>query len=377
MKEIVQCQTKLFFFLFVLWAPDFALAQEKPPVLADIKFNGDFRYRHQATKSEAEPDRFRDRIRLRLGARFEIEPGLHAQVRLATGQSGDNALSTNQSLGSGAEKKSLWIDQAFLKWQPGDAWDVRLGKISNLWWEPGDLQFLFDEDYTPDGLAVEWKHQTLQTQFFLSGHAHWLKERSDSSPPETSTDVALLAVQAGWQWVPSKHQVTLALGYMAIPNLRGTTALNNDEEFSGNSFVTVLGEDVYAYDYDVLSLSGEWVYSGGLREPVTFEMSATDNLRRQKQNRSVTAGVIFGHIEQKGDWLVGYRYRYAEADALFAGLSDSDLGEATDARGHVGTLKYGLSDKVSLSATYYRYQLKLSRASEDWQRLHLDLVARF
>lgn len=361
-------------------SPQAAAASGSVLGLQNFKMFNDFRYRHQATKQERSADRYRDRIRLRVGVKFDLEENVKAQFRLASGETGDTALSTNQSLGNGGEKKAIWIDQAFLKWQPTENFDLRLGKMQNMWWEPLDAQFVFDEDYTPEGFSGEWVTDGDTSKFFVSAHAHWIKERGTATAvatEQTSKDTSFLGSQIGWRFNTAENRASVVASYLTVPNLEGSAVINNGGRFSGNTSRAFAGGNVYANDYEVVTLGAEWVYLGGLPEPLTLLVLGAQNLQADEKNRALTAGVAFGEIKEKGDWLVSYKYRYAEADALLAALSDSDLGTATDSRGHVVTVKYGLTQKLSLSGTYYAQEINMSSTALNFQRIHADLVAKF
>ena len=76
----------------------------------------------------------RERVRARVGFYSEINPQVDAGVRVATGSSAD-ARSTNQSLDNYFEKKSLWVDLAYLDWHPTAVPNLHLigGKMNQPW----------------------------------------------------------------------------------------------------------------------------------------------------------------------------------------------------------------------------------------------------
>ncbi|MEX5624148.1 putative porin, partial [Pseudomonas syringae] len=76
----------------------------------------------------------RQRVRARVGFYSEINPQVDAGVRIATGSSADRR-STNQSLDNYFDKKSLWVDLAYLDWHPTAVPNLHLigGKMPQPW----------------------------------------------------------------------------------------------------------------------------------------------------------------------------------------------------------------------------------------------------
>ena len=90
-----------------------------------IAWKGDFRYRHEnVDPEEAVNDQTRQRIRARFGLTAKINDTINATLQLATSGGNNDPRSTNQSLGSGCDRKGVAIDLAYLDWAPANGLNV-------------------------------------------------------------------------------------------------------------------------------------------------------------------------------------------------------------------------------------------------------------
>jgi len=90
------------------------------------------------------------RIRARLGVEAAVSPGVSAGFALATGD--DNSpISTNSSLGGGLTKRSVWLDEGYLRFQPAKWAIVNIGRFENPF---NASEMIFDDDLRFDGAAV-------------------------------------------------------------------------------------------------------------------------------------------------------------------------------------------------------------------------------
>jgi hypothetical protein len=119
-------------------------------------WSGDFRYRHELIDAEeAATGRARDRIRLRFGVLAKVNDTINAKIQLSTTNAGnDNARSTNQTLGTGWDRKPLSIDLAYVDWKASNLFNVVLGKMPIPWTKTA--AYFWDNDLTPEGAALKF-----------------------------------------------------------------------------------------------------------------------------------------------------------------------------------------------------------------------------
>lgn len=102
-------------------------------------------------------ERQRARIRFRLGAELELEEGFSMGFRIGTGQ--DNSpVSSNQTLGRAGNgqggnfsKYALWLDRAFVAYEPADTFKLTLGRFDDPFLSTTTI---WSEDIGFDGVAL-------------------------------------------------------------------------------------------------------------------------------------------------------------------------------------------------------------------------------
>jgi len=102
-------------------------------------------------------NRTRFRLRLRFGAEVDLGSGFTTGFRIASGD-GSTPVSTNQTLGGqpgNFSKYQIWLDQAYVRWQPIQDTSGSLGFVIGRFQNPffSVLNFIWDEDVNFDGVA--------------------------------------------------------------------------------------------------------------------------------------------------------------------------------------------------------------------------------
>lgn len=166
------------------------------------------------------------RLRARVGVLADISERTKAGVRLATG-SDDNPVSTNQTLGGGLSKKSVWLDQGWVSHQPTDWVKITAGRFGNPFMSTDTL---FSNDLNFDGVAAQFEHATWSgSGGSLFGTLGYIPlEYSADNFPGTSQDKMesknkwLLGAQVGANWkINDTNQLRGALAYYDFHNISG------------------------------------------------------------------------------------------------------------------------------------------------------------
>ena len=146
-----------------------------------VAWKGDFRYRHEyIDPEEAVNDQTRQRIRVRFGLTAKINDTISTTLQLATNGGNNDPRSTNQTLGSGWERKGVAVDLAYLDWAPTKGLNIQLGKMPYPFQRVGS--YFWDGDITPEGGAVKYANGP----FFGSAFGYWLSESSTMSDSKCS-----------------------------------------------------------------------------------------------------------------------------------------------------------------------------------------------
>lgn len=176
-------------------------------------------------------DRERARIRARLGLTADLGDGFDLGFRIASGDS-NAPVSTNQTLGGSGgnfSKYNLWLDRAYLKYQPIDGADLAVGRFDNPFYS---TELVWDRDLGFDGAAVRLKGELLPgfTPFFAGGAfpiyntAFDLSAVSPDAAPakQTSHDKYLFGAQVGADVeVTDKIAAKLGAAYYDFNNVEG------------------------------------------------------------------------------------------------------------------------------------------------------------
>jgi len=176
-----------------------------------------------------EEDRNRHRIRVRFGAEMDLGNGFMIGTRVATG-SDINPVSTNQTLAGDFQKYSIWLDQAFLRWEgAGDYTSIRIsgGRMPNPFFKTSVI--MWDDDLNFDGLAVHLDHKMTDkiSPFFNAGIFPTFTTLFDgpvNSPDKVDTlDKWLQAAQLGAKVTGDSGDVTaqFAAGLFNFDNIEG------------------------------------------------------------------------------------------------------------------------------------------------------------
>lgn len=116
-------------------------------------------------------DRNQFRFRGRLGMVADLHEGFTAGLRLAGGEN-NSPVSQNQTFGANGgnfSKYAVWIDRAYMKYQPSPDFSLTAGRMDNPFWSPTDLVWYKDIGF--DGFAAQAKYEIVEgvTPFVAGG----------------------------------------------------------------------------------------------------------------------------------------------------------------------------------------------------------------
>ncbi len=365
-----------------------------------MTFYGDLRLRTDNISYEErfqKADRLQFRIRLRLGLDWKITDWATIGARAATGEG--SPVSENQNLTDTFRKKPIQIDAAYVTLQlPHADWlKVTGGKMNNPIWQPRFISpLIYDLDVTPEGVAEQFTVKfgdNQQHRFFANLGQFAVKEFSSDSD-----DVYLFDFEAGTEWKVSRLTLTAAGGYYFTRHLANPGYKVGDSLNLGNTTViSAPGVTNYFADFKVAYARAEtaWTISDkpflGTPSVLTLGGEYLKNLADayKADTDGWSVQLVFGQARKKGQWQIGYQYKYLEADATWDAISDSDYGlGGTDRKGHIIRAIYNVQDWWQLVFTSFITQKISSRpnsiahnqqgfAGENMLRLEFDTQFRF
>lgn len=352
-----------------------------------ITLKGDLRYRHERASDgtldgsgvRSTADRYRDRIRARIGAEVEATDTLRLGIGLTTTEGGDPR-SSNQSLSGLFSRKSLDLDFAYFDWRFAEWGNLIGGKMKQPFFKPGQSLF-WDSDINPEGLAASLSRGMV----FGTVYRYWLDEVS--GPESTVTaDTMLYGAQLGARVRVGASTLTIAAHYYDLSAGEGRAPFY-DGDPNGNTTIDVPSGAstvaVLANDYRVINLGAEIEGTIGAL-PLLLWADVAQNRAVDDLDAAWAAGILVGKAIDHRSWELGAAYQVLEKDALFAQLIDSSFGGGnTDSEGFVFRAGYAPVKNWLLNATYFMTERNADIANSVGQvgvevdRLQVDFNVKF
>ncbi len=352
-----------------------------------VKLAGDVRVRHESIAIESEKDnggrdKDRQRLRARLGATALISPELEAGIQVASGGGADRR-STNQDLDAYADKKSLWLDLAYIGYYPLAVPGLKTfaGKMKQPWMSMGDV--MWDGDINPEGLAASYQRKNGTTTYFGSGGYFVLKDSVDGEGVQFDNDLSVYTLQGGVALdVTSNTRLTLGASLNEFSNeeQKGGTAPvvalrgngNTTDEFSLRELfgqVDVIGLPVPLSVYSQYIINGQ---SDDFYDPAA---------KKQYNDGSEDTAYLIGVRTNVGGVALDYNYRDVERNAVVGTLTDSDFGAGyTTSSGHKLKASYDIMKGLNVAATYFMAESDVASRTllgADVDTIQLDVNAKF
>jgi hypothetical protein len=344
-----------------------------------IRMDGDFRYRHERIDVQEADLHKRSRIRARSNIRADIASNIEVGFGLATG--GDDPVSTNQTLGSGGSSKNIALNLAYTDWEALEGLHLIAGKYKNPLTRVGGQALMWDDDWTPEGVAVSYQRDW----FFADALGTWLE-----SDTKKSNDSFSWGGQIGAKGEIGGMRLSGGLGYYSIQTKGKSTTFGDPgdpRDYFGNSAVETGGlacgttpdtDCVYLYDYLLTEVFAEANFQVG-DWPTSVFFDYVNNSDPDNNNTGWAAGAKIGQAKDRGQMQFSWFYADKEADSLFGLLTDSDFaGGGTDNKGHRFKLTYGVNESWAISAQYFINEFDVSTGNKrDYDRLMIDTQWRW
>lgn len=348
-----------------------------------------------APQINTDQDRDRVRLRLRLGTEIDLGDHFSLGVRLGTGDS-NSPVSGNQSLGTtntapggnvnvqGGQfsKYAIWLDRAFLKWEPVDSFSFTIGRFDNPFFSTAAV---WSEDIGFDGIVLKGKYaldEGLEPFLTLGTFPIFntdLNFASNQPAKFQSRDKWLHAGQAGVDWKISKDwHAKVAAAYYHFQNVEGVLSspyaprnledqgntdhtrpsfaqkgntyrpIRNIVANATNGFGTTNQFQYYglATPFRVAAVTARLDYNGfepfqvsllaEYLQNLAFNQSAINAIAVNNRSSGGFAGgnkawdihLRFGtpELHKRGDWMTFLGYTHRESDSVVDGFNDQNFG---------------------------------------------------
>jgi len=346
--------------------------------LGNFNMSGDVRVRYENFIQDQTQTRNRQRIRARLNLKGKISDDMFGGISVASGDLND-PISTNQTLTSFYQRKTIGIDQAYLTINPKAfrALTVTGGKQVYPWYR---TQLTFDSDLNPEGFS---EALSLNSKSFLK-NVTVMGFQLPFNEVGSGRDGALYGGQLQLKFNAGEKGTFELYGggikfsrpdSIAVAQSKGTVAnsLTNTVVKDANGNVTGYAGQFLYFNAAVRAgykMAPRWPFNVGL-DFVQNTQAATD------QRKGYLAEASIGQEVNPKDVKFGYQYYRIEKDAVISAFNFSDLRTATNVQNHVFFVGYQIIKNVSGEWTYLLGK-RLNDPTDKWlSRMQFDLVYKF
>jgi hypothetical protein len=362
-------------------------AQDKENWYDKIKFSGDFQNRFEYISDDTVKNgtdvvkRYRERLRLRVGATADIAQDLKVGFRFNSGE-GTNPISAYQTMTTGYSKKGLVLDLAYAEYKPSKdsgifGLNAVVGKMNTPFYRPGASDLLWDPDLTPEGVFASYSHD-FGDKFILKGlfGGFWIEERAKAA------DAGMLAAEViGSFKATEKLKFDLGISYYNYGNAKDNLPFYDTTKGFGNTTTTAVAPATaisYKGDYDLLNIGLEACYEFDFA-PVNFFVDFVKNSGAETiYDTGFLFGFSIGKIKGPKSWKVSFVYRKLEADAVVGAFSDSEnAGGGTNIKGSKISVEYAIYKNVVTGLNVFIGNKNIETTSDKYTKVQVDMSFKF
>ncbi len=345
---------------------------ESNSFLDRLHFKGDLRLRYESIERDDADNKYRNRYRLRLGAKVDLIDNLQFEVAMRSGfanpTSGNQTFRDDEPL-SDYFFQSLRFNILGLAYKSGNS-IYKVGRQPYMMYRPIKSQLVWDNDVSMNGLNYQYKDDT--KIITIGANQPTLEEASVAKD-----DVNLFLAQYVHKINLGDAKLNVGTGIYYYDGLKGNTTL-----FGKSKGNTLDANKFYANDYHIVEGFAEVQLKDVFGMPLKVAASVVYNFGADDNNFGYDLGVQVGKAKHIGDWQVKYSYTDIQEDATLGAYSDSDnFGGGTAASGHAIRAKYKMGKNLYLAGNFFFNTLYASKSKTgieaDYERVQLDCIVKF
>lgn len=351
-----------------------------------LKPFADFRLRNEDNfHLDDQDDRYRARIRFRVGTTYQVLDELMAGARMTTGQR-DDAQTPHVTLGEVFHKFDFNLDRVYVTYRP--SWfagsSATAGKFGHPFYaNPVYGELVWDADVQPEGGVLGYTYTDTGSfeRFDAYAGEYYLLEQGNAD------DAYITVVQLSARCKLCEHvKATAALGLYDYGSVSpdGSTTLVGEN--SGNATVDLNGDgtpDRFQSHFQIWNPIVSCTYDG-LDLPLTASAEYIYNADAENdRDQGYAIGAAYGRTEKQGDWRFYYQWQVVEQDAVFSPVAQDDFLLSTNHRSHIAGANYQIADNVGVqlwalvSSREATGSSATTDSDKDQWRVRLDLNVRF
>ena len=361
-----------------------SLEQQHPwiRVLDELEVYGDLRLRQESDfRRPSMKRRSRQRVRLRLGANYQLSDEVLLGTRLVTGDPNDPN-SPHSTFGDVFNDLAFSLDRVFLTYRPSSSEGsfVTAGKFNHPFYRnPVYGELVWDADVQPEGILAG---TSIPNSFGFEALRVTVGTYSILEQGNAADSQMIVGELRGRHRLGKRTSATLATSYYyyGATTPGGSTAILGDN--AGNATVDTNGDlapDRFASQF------GIWDTTLGIQTkvldiPVAFSAEYIANTRANNgQDRGWATGVSVGSTAKRGNLRAYYQWQVIEQDSVFSPFVQDDFLFATNHRSHVIGANLQLTDKIGLNfwTLVSAPDKSFGNSNAEQWRFRIDLNAKF
>ena len=339
-----------------------------------IHFKGDLRLRYESIERDDKENKYRNRYRLRLGAKVDLIENLQFEVGMRSGfanpTSGNQTFLDDEPL-SDYFFQSLRFNIVGLAYKSDNS-TYKVGRQAYMMYRPIKSQLVWDNDVSMNGANYQYKDDTKIITVGINQPT--LEEKATDEAEDVNLFIAQYVHKSNLDFA----KLNLGTGVYIYDGLKGNIPL-----FGSSKGNTLDADGFYANDYQIVEGFGELQFKDVLGMPLKVAAGVVYNFGADENNFGYDVALQLGKAKDVGDWQVKYSYTDIEEDATYGAYSDSDnFGGGTAASGHAIRAKYKMGKNLYIAGNFFFNELYESKSKEEgmepnYERVQLDVIVKF
>ena len=334
-------------------------------------FSADARFRQEGIFRDGSPNRYRYRIRLRMGGNFPINSKVNLGFRMVTGAT-DDPTTGNVDLDNYFSKKGFNLDRLFLRYTPSQFLTITMGKFPNPF---EGVELVFHNDVQLEGAAQQFRVKDVgfirQVQLNLGQFV--LNEIK--SGPDTN-------LFAGQLFVEGFHFKGLSFGATLYEYRNEDNIAQAVEEgrLGGGDTNTRIGAGTGTSTYlsEFRTVEGLAKYELEVASVPSWLLGAyAQNLLADSDDKAYWVEIGVGPIPRLAQLRALYHYVWVERESMISNYNNADIFNP-NAHGHELKFVLPIEKNISVEVLYFIAKNIIADSANPYQhKTRLQLKVKF
>ena len=334
-------------------------------------FSADARFRQEGIFRDDSPNRYRYRIRLRMGGSFPIHSKVNLGFRMVTGAT-DDPTTGNVDLDNYFSKKGFNLDRLFLRYALNPSLAITIGKFANPF---EHVELVLHNDVQLEGAAQQLRMKDVgfirQVQLNLG---QFVLDEIKSSP-DTNLFVGQLFVK-GFHFKGLSFGATL-YEYRNEDNIAQAV---EDGRLAGGDTNTRIGTGTgtSAYLSEFRTIEGLAKYDFEIASAPSWLLGAYgQNLLADVNDKAYWAEIGVGPIPRLGQLRALYHYVWVERESMISNYNNADIFNP-NTHGHELKFVLPIEKNISVELLYFIAKDIIASSANPYQhKTRLQIKVKF